>query len=74
MASWLLGLVALTFGAEGDGIRVAAVLLAVLNALWTVPSIILGHPPGWLGPVVSILVIGLLLRRSARNWFEPEPS
>ena len=71
VASWLLGLVALTFGAEGGGIRVTAVLLAILNALWTVPSIIVGRPPGWLGPAVSILVVGLLLRRSARDWFEP---
>ncbi|MEV5652998.1 hypothetical protein AB0L57_32505 [Nocardia sp. NPDC052254] len=71
VASWLLGLVALTFGAEGGGIRVAAVLLAILNGLWTVPSIIVGRPPGWLGPAVSILVIGLLLRRSAHDWFEP---
>ncbi len=71
VAGWLLGLVALTFGAEGGGIRVSAVLLAVLNALWTVPSILIGRPPGWLGPAVSILVIGLLLQRSARDWFEP---
>ncbi|MEU6565117.1 hypothetical protein [Nocardia nova] len=71
VASWLLGLVALTFGAEGDRIRVTAVLLAILNGFWTVPSIIVGRPPGWLGPAVSILVIGLLLPRSARDWFEP---
>ncbi|AHH21861.1 putative membrane protein [Nocardia nova SH22a] len=71
VASWLLGLVALTFGAEGDRIRATAVLLAILNGLWTVPSIILGRPPGWLGPAVSIVVIGLLLPRSARDWFEP---
>ncbi|WP_227979466.1 hypothetical protein [Nocardia spumae] len=71
VASWLLGVVALAFGAEGGGIRITAVLLAVLNALWTVPSILVGRPPGWVGPVVSVLVIGLLLRRSAREWFEP---
>lgn len=71
VASWLLGLVALAFGAEGGSIRIAAVLLAVLNAVWTVPSILIGRPPGWLGPVVSVLVTGLLLRRSARDWFEP---
>ncbi|MCC3317600.1 hypothetical protein [Nocardia africana] len=71
VASWVLGAVALAFGAVGASIRIAAVLLAVLNALWTVPSIVVGRPPGWLGPVVSVLVAGLLLRRSARDWFEP---
>ncbi|MFF0457347.1 hypothetical protein [Nocardia africana] len=71
VASWILGAVALAFGAVGASIRIAAVLLAVLNALWTVPSIVVGRPPGWLGPVVSVLVAGLLLRRSARDWFEP---
>ncbi|WP_030518798.1 UbiA family prenyltransferase [Nocardia sp. NRRL WC-3656] len=71
VASWILGAVALAFGAVGASIRISAVLLAVLNALWTVPSIVVGRPPGWLGPVVSVLVAGLLLRRSARDWFEP---
>ncbi|WP_063002150.1 hypothetical protein [Nocardia mikamii] len=71
IASWVLGAVALAFGAVGASIRIGAVLLAVLNALWTVPSIVVGRPPGWLGPVVSVLVVGLLLRRSARDWFEP---
>ncbi|PPJ22729.1 hypothetical protein C5E41_26095 [Nocardia nova] len=70
VASWILGAVALAFGAVGASIRISAVLLAVLNALWTVPSIVVGRPPGWLGPVVSVLVAGLLLRRSARDWFE----
>ncbi|MBF5002234.1 hypothetical protein IRT45_34520 [Nocardia sp. BSTN01] len=71
IASWALGAVALAFGAVGASIRIGAVLLAILNALWTVPSIVVGRPPGWLGPVVSVLVAGLLLRRSARDWFEP---
>lgn len=71
VASWLLGLVGLTFGAEGGGIRIAAIWLAVLNGLWTVPSIVVGRPPGWLGPVVSVLIVGLLMVRPARDWFEP---
>ncbi|NKY46618.1 hypothetical protein [Nocardia cerradoensis] len=71
IVSWLLGAIALAFGAVGASIRIGAVLLAILNALWTVPSIVVGRPPGWLGPVVSVLVAGLLLRRSARDWFEP---
>ncbi|GAB2731126.1 hypothetical protein [Nocardia thraciensis] len=69
--TWLLGLTALGFGAVGGGIRVGAILLAVLNMLWTVPSITAGHPPGWLGPASSIVVIALLFRRAARDWFDP---
>ena len=67
--SWLLGLLALAFGAVGEGIRVTAVLLAALNMLWTVPSIPAGRPPGWLGPASAILLVVLLFRRSARAWF-----
>lgn len=73
VASWLLGAVALAFGAEGGGIRSTAIVLAALNVLWTIPSIVVGRPPGWLGPVLSVLIAGLLLRRSARDWFEPWP-
>ncbi|MBF6333833.1 hypothetical protein [Nocardia transvalensis] len=69
--SWLLGLLALGFGAVGDKIRIGAILLAGLNMLWTVPSIAEGRPPGWLGPIASVVVIVLLFRRSARVWFEP---
>ncbi len=69
--SWLLGLLALAFGAVGNTIRIAAILLAGLNMLWTVPAITAGHPPGWLGPIVSVILIVLLFRRSARQWFEP---
>jgi hypothetical protein len=69
--SWLLGLVALGFGAVGSSIRITAVLLATLNMLWTVPSVPVGHPPGWLGPVSAILIVLLLFRRSARDWFSP---
>jgi len=67
--SWLLGLVALGFGAVGSSIRITAVLLAALDMLWTVPSIPIGHPPGWLGPVSAIVIVLLLFRRSARDWF-----
>ncbi|MCM6774785.1 hypothetical protein NDR87_25425 [Nocardia sp. CDC159] len=69
--SWLLGLLALAFGAVGESIRVGAVLLSGLNMLWTVPAITAGHPPGWLGPAASVIVIVLLFRPSARRWFEP---
>ncbi|QIS23121.1 hypothetical protein [Nocardia terpenica] len=69
--NWLLGVVALAFGAVGDGIRVGAVLLAALSMLWTVPSIMLGHPPGWLGPAGALAMIVLLFRPSARAWFVP---
>ncbi|WP_330184560.1 hypothetical protein OHB26_13760 [Nocardia sp. NBC_01503] len=68
---WLLGLVALTFNSEGQSVRIGAILLAVLNMLWTVPSITDGHPPGPLGPIASLVVIVLLFRREARDWFEP---
>ncbi|WP_067568617.1 hypothetical protein [Nocardia acidivorans] len=68
---WLLGLVALTFQSEGQSVRIGAILLAVLNMLWTVPSITDGHPPGPLGPVASLVMIVLLFRREARDWFEP---
>ena len=67
--SWLLGLVALGFGAVGSSIRITAVLLAALDMLWTVPSIPVGHPPGWLGPVSAIVIVLLLFRRSSRDWF-----
>lgn len=67
--SWLLGLVALAFGAVGSSIRVTAVLLAALDMLWTVPAIATGHPPGWLGPISAIVIVLLLFRRSARDWF-----
>ncbi|WP_157117357.1 hypothetical protein [Nocardia vaccinii] len=70
--SWLLGSLALAFGAVGGGIRVTAVLLAVLNMLWTVPSIPAGRPPGWLGPASAILLVVLLFRPSARAWFAGE--
>ncbi|MGV9679599.1 hypothetical protein ACWDSJ_30340 [Nocardia sp. NPDC003482] len=69
--AWLLGGLALAFGAEGDSIRVAAILLSGLNMLWTIPSITAGHPPGWLGPAASLVMIVLLFRRSSRRWFEP---
>ncbi|WP_459962767.1 hypothetical protein [Nocardia sp. IFM 10818] len=71
LPAWLLGLVALTFNAEGQSVRIGAILLAVLNMLWTVPSITDGRPPGPLGPLVSLVVIVLLFRREARDWFEP---
>ncbi|MGW2659852.1 hypothetical protein ACWCW7_02740 [Nocardia tengchongensis] len=67
----LLALIALTFNSEGQSIRIGAILVAVLNMLWTVPSIIDGRPPGPLGPLVSLAVIVLLFRREARDWFEP---
>ncbi|MBF6172971.1 hypothetical protein [Nocardia blacklockiae] len=69
--TWLLGLTALAFGAVGGGLRIGAILLAGLNMLWTVPSISGGHPPGWLGPASSVVIIVLLFRRAARDWFEP---
>ncbi|MFF2557890.1 hypothetical protein ACFVUS_43325 [Nocardia sp. NPDC058058] len=69
--AWLLGLVALTFQSEGQSVRIGAILLAVLNMLWTVPSITDGHPPGPLGPITSLVLIVLLFRREARDWFEP---
>lgn len=71
--AWLLGLVALTFGSVGQSIRIGAILLAAMNMLWTVPSITDGHPPGPLGPIVSLIVIVLLFRPEARDWFEPDP-
>jgi|GEM_PF-4514142 len=67
--SWLLGLLALAFGAVGGSIRITAVLLAALDMLWTVPAIPAGHPPGWLGPLSAIVIVLLLFRRSARDWF-----
>ncbi|MBB5914315.1 hypothetical protein BJY24_003182 [Nocardia transvalensis] len=70
--SWLLGLTALGFGAVGAGIRIGSILLAGLNMLWTIPSIAAGHPPGWLGPASSVIVIVLLFRRAARDWFESD--
>ncbi|UGT39333.1 hypothetical protein LTV02_25060 [Nocardia yamanashiensis] len=71
--AWLLGLVALTFNSVGQSIRIGAILLAAMNMLWTVPSITDGHPPGPLGPIVSLIVIVLLFRAEARDWFEPDP-
>ncbi|MRH87212.1 hypothetical protein GFY24_07005 [Nocardia sp. SYP-A9097] len=71
--AWLLGLVALTFHSVGQSVRIGAILLAVLNMLWTVPSITDGHPPGPLGPIASLVVIVLLFRRESRDWFEPSP-
>ncbi|WP_306363171.1 hypothetical protein [Nocardia sp. CC227C] len=68
---FLMGLVGLTFNSEGQSVRIAAILLAVLNMLWTVPSITDGRPPGPLGIVASLAVIVLLFRREARDWFEP---
>ncbi|MFI6867938.1 hypothetical protein [Nocardia sp. NPDC050406] len=68
---WLLGLVALTFNAEGQSVRITAILLAALNMLWTVPSITEGRPPGPLGTLASLAVLMLLFRRDARDWFEP---
>ncbi|WP_019932482.1 hypothetical protein [Nocardia sp. BMG111209] len=68
--SWLLGLLALAFGAVGSGIRIGAIGLAALNMAWTVPSITMGHPPGWLGPAGSIGLIVLMFRPAARDWFE----
>ncbi len=67
--SWLLGLLALAFGAVGGSIRITAVLLSGLDMLWTVPSIATGHPPGWLGPVSAVVLVVLLFRRSAGHWF-----
>ncbi|MFI5781659.1 hypothetical protein [Nocardia sp. NPDC051570] len=69
--SWLLGVLALAFGAVGNTLRIAAILLAGLAMVWTVPAITAGRPPGWLGPIASLIVIVLLFRRSARRWFEP---
>lgn len=66
----LLGLLGSTFNSEGQAIRVGAILVAVLNMFWTVPSILDGRPPGPLGPLVSLVVIVLLFRREARDWFE----
>lgn len=69
--AFLLGLVALIFNSEGQSVRIGAILVAVMNMLWTVPSITAGRPPGPLGPLVSLAVIVLLFRREARDWFEP---
>lgn len=71
LAAWLLGLVALTFNSEGQSVRIGGILLAAMNMLWTVPSITDGRPPGPIGPIVSLVVIVLLFRREARDWFEP---
>lgn len=71
LAAWLLGLVALTFNSEGQSVRIGGILLAALNMLWTVPSITEGQPPGPVGPIASLVVIVLLFRREARDWFEP---
>ncbi|AYF73475.1 hypothetical protein D7D52_05950 [Nocardia yunnanensis] len=68
---FLLGLIALTFNSEGQSVRIGAILVAVMNMLWTVPSITDGRPPGPLGPLVSLAVIVLLFRRESRDWFEP---
>ncbi|WP_327142514.1 hypothetical protein [Nocardia sp. NBC_01327] len=71
LPSWLLGLVALTFRSVGQSVRIGAILLAALDMFWTVPSITEGHPPGPLGPISALVVIVLLFRREARDWFEP---
>ncbi|WP_157574335.1 hypothetical protein [Nocardia jejuensis] len=71
LPGFLLGLVALTFRSVGQSVRIGAILVAALNMLWTVPSITDGHPPGPLGPLSSLVVIVLLFRREARDWFEP---
>ncbi|BAW03751.1 conserved hypothetical protein [Nocardia seriolae] len=70
--AFVLGLIALTFNSEGQGVRIGAILVAVMNMLWTVPSITEGRPPGPLGPLVSLAVIVLLFRKEARDWFEPD--
>ncbi|MFJ4653087.1 hypothetical protein ACIP5Y_17630 [Nocardia sp. NPDC088792] len=69
--AWLLGLVALTFNSEGQAVRIGAILIAVLNMVWTVPAITDGRPPGPLAPIASLVIIVLLFRREARDWFEP---
>lgn len=69
--AFLLGLVALTFNSEGQGVRIGAILVAAMNMFWTVPSITEGRPPGPLGPLVSLAMIVLLFRKEARDWFEP---
>ncbi|MEC3951445.1 hypothetical protein VMT65_00220 [Nocardia sp. CDC153] len=71
VAAFLLGLVALTFNSEGQSVRIAAILVAAMNMVWTVPSITEWQPPGPLGPLVSLAVIVLLFRKEARDWFEP---
>ncbi|WP_216897019.1 hypothetical protein [Nocardia alni] len=68
--SWLLGLLALAFGEIGGSIRITAILLSGLDMLWTVPSIATGHPPGWLGPTTAVVLVVLLFRRSACDWFD----
>ncbi|WP_147471640.1 hypothetical protein [Nocardia stercoris] len=70
--AWLLGCLALVFGGIGEMVRMAGVWLAMIQLVWTVPSIMAGRPPGWLGPVGALALIVLLTRRSARVWFEPQ--
>ncbi|MFC8045833.1 hypothetical protein [Nocardia sp. NPDC057353] len=61
---------AFAFGSAGNGLRVTAIVLASLQALFSFGAMASMQPPGLLGVITGITVICLLAPAKAKQWFE----
>ncbi|WP_433598159.1 hypothetical protein ACQPXH_20555 [Nocardia sp. CA-135953] len=82
---WILAIVALFFRRGGNGVRVAAIVLAILQSLIALGSVqanssiamhehpgmnIVRYSPGPIGLIAAFVIVVLLCQGSAGRWFK----
>ncbi|MBF6346032.1 hypothetical protein [Nocardia cyriacigeorgica] len=65
-----LVILALGFGVNGNGVRVAAIVAASFGILFGLGGLAQGLPPGLLGLGMCLAIVILLSQRSAADWFK----
>ncbi|MBF4996527.1 hypothetical protein IRT45_05085 [Nocardia sp. BSTN01] len=70
LPAFFLAIFAFGFTVNGNGLRVAAIVVASFGILWGLGSTPQGHPPGPLGFGASLAIVILLSRPSAEAWFK----
>ncbi|WP_369023354.1 hypothetical protein [Nocardia cyriacigeorgica] len=65
-----LVILALGFGVNGNGVRMAAIVAASFGILFGLGGLAQGLPPGLLGLGMCLAIVILLSQRSAADWFK----
>lgn len=69
LPTMVVGGLALRFGRGGERIRLCAIVVCVPQVVCGLLVKVLGLPPGPLASIAGVIVIVLLTRRSATEWF-----
>ncbi|MEV6768652.1 hypothetical protein AB0N05_08445 [Nocardia sp. NPDC051030] len=70
LPAFFLALFAFGYTANGNGLRVAAIVFASIGILWGLSAMTQAKPPGLLGFGASLAIVILLSKRSAGDWFK----